>query len=355
MSENDSSRETAEDPLQRYDRQMRFFPLGREGQQRLAQSRCLIIGCGALGSVQADILARAGVGKIRIVDRDFVDPSNLQRQVLFDEADVASGVPKAVAAAHHLSQVNSQIQIEPIVDDAYHANIRGFAAGADVILDGTDNFETRFVINDCAVEMGIPWVYGGCIGAEGQSMTIVPGQTPCLLCLMPLGPPPPGSTATCDTTGILASIIHIIAAIQCCEAIKILAGRCEAINRKLTVIDAWVNSMRHLDLSGLLEQSACECCRKRRFPFLSGDRASRSVVLCGRNSVQISPSQPLTLSLDELARRLESLGQVQQNDYLVRFLTEDFSITVFGDGRAIVTGTADVGRAKSLYAQFVGA
>lgn len=355
MNEPKPTDEPGDDSLARYDRQMRFFPLGREGQRRLRQSSCLLIGCGALGSVQADILTRAGVGTIRIVDRDFVDPSNLQRQVLFDEQDVAAGIPKAVAAAHHLRRINSQVTVEPIVDDVYHANIRGFCAGVDLILDGTDNFETRFLVNDTAVALGIPWVYGGCLGAEGQSMTIIPGETPCLQCLMPDGPPPPGATATCDTAGILGSIIHVIAAIQACEAIKILAGRSAAINRKLIVVDAWQNTMRQLDLTGLTEQSSCPCCRDRQFAYSSGEKASRSVVLCGRNSVQISPLQPLALPLDQLEARLRSLGRVQRNEFLLRFFGDDFSITVFSNGRAIVTGTADMGRAKSLYAQFIGA
>ena len=340
--------------LQRYERQMRFAPLGRDGQRRLRESRCVIIGCGALGSVQANILARAGVGHIRLVDRDFVETSNLQRQVMFDETDVAAGLPKAIAAANHLRRVNSQIEIEPVVEDAYHANIRGLCSDADAILDGTDNFETRFLINDFAVEQEIPWLYGGCIGAEGQAMTIVPGVTPCLQCLMPQGPPPPGTTATCDTAGILGSIVSIVAAIQCCEAIKILSSNRSTINRKLTVIDAWTNTYRQLDLSSLGTNNACSCCGQRQFEFLAGRQASRSVVLCGRNSVQLTSNRQLTISLEQLAQKLGELGRVQRNEFLLRFFAADFSITVFTDGRAIVTGTADPGKAKSLYARYIG-
>ncbi len=346
--------ESDEPELQRYDRQMRFAPLGRQGQRRLQTARCTIIGCGALGSVQANILARAGVGHIRLVDRDFVETSNLQRQVLFDEADVAAGLPKAIAAANHLRTVNSQIKIEPIVEDAYHANIRGLCSDAEAILDGTDNFETRFLINDFAIEQGIPWLYGGCIGAEGQAMTIVPGETPCLQCLMPQGPPPPGTTATCDTAGILSSIVSVIAAIQCCEAIKILSGNRSTINQKLTVIDAWTNTFRQLDLSTLGANNTCLCCGQRQFEFLSGRHTSRSVVLCGRNSVQITSNRPSSISLEHLEQKLSELGRVQRNEFLLRFFAEDFSITVFTDGRAIVTGTADPGKAKSLYARYIG-
>jgi adenylyltransferase/sulfurtransferase len=340
--------------LQRYARQVRFASLGRAGQLRLAQARCVIIGCGALGSVQANLLARAGVGHLRIVDRDLVETSNLQRQVLFDERDVADGLPKAIAAAEHLSRINSEIEIEPLVDDAYHANIRGLCADADVILDGTDNFETRFLINDFCVSQGTPWVYGGCIGAEGQAMTIVPGDTPCLRCLMPEGSPPPGTTATCDTAGILAPIINVIAAIQVTEAIKLMSGNRSAIQRKLIVVDVWTNTMRQLDLSTLADQGNCPCCGAREFEYLAGRHASRSVVLCGRNSVQISASPGVALSLDELERKLSEVGKVQRNEFLLRFVEDDVSITVFTDGRAIISGTADPGKAKSIYARYVG-
>jgi adenylyltransferase/sulfurtransferase len=347
-------RSDAEIDLLRYDRQIRFAPLGRAGQLRLAKARCVIIGCGALGSVQANLLARAGVGRLRIVDRDFVESSNLQRQVLFDEHDVAEGLPKAIAAANHLARINSRIEIEPVVEDAYHANIRGLCADADIILDGTDNFETRFLINDLCVSQGSPWVYGGCIGAEGQAMTIVPGETPCLRCLMPEGSPPPGTTATCDTAGILAPIINVIAAIQVTEAIKLMSGNRSAIQRKLVVIDVWTNTMRQLDLSTLAEQGTCPCCGAREFEYLSGRQASRSVVLCGRNSVQISATQGTALSLDELERKLSEIGEVQRNEFLLRFAADDVSITVFTDGRAIISGTADPGKAKSIYARYVG-
>lgn len=340
--------------LQRYEKQIRFTPLGPTGQRHLQKASCVIIGCGALGSVQASILVRAGVGRIRIVDRDFVETSNLQRQVLFDENDVLSGLPKSIAAVNHLRQINSQVQIDAVVEDANHGNIRALCRDVDAILDGTDNFETRFLINDVAVEQNIPWFYGGCIGAEGQAMTIVPGETPCLQCLMSQGPPPPGTTATCDTAGILAPIINIIAAIQSCEALKVLSGNRSAINRKLTVIDAWTNTMRQLDLSTLTQQGNCPCCQGRKFEWLGGQRASRSIVLCGRNSVQISLPEKNVLSLEQLEQRLSELGRVQRNEYLLKFFAEECTLTVFPDGRAIVTGTGDPARAKSLYSRYIG-
>jgi adenylyltransferase/sulfurtransferase len=343
-----------EPELARYEKQIRFGPFGADAQRRISQARCAIIGCGALGSVQATLLVRAGVGHVRLIDRDFVETSNLQRQVLFDERDVAENLPKAVASARHLGIVNSQVEIEARVEDINPGTIHSLCRGADVVLDGTDNFETRFLLNDWAVEQGVPWLYGGCVGAEGQCLTIVPGQTPCLRCLMSDGPPPPGTTATCDTAGIIAPVIGVIAAIQACEAIKLLSGNLAAINRKLTVVDLWTNAIRQLDLSALTELATCRCCRERRFDWLAGNRSSRSVVLCGRNSVQISAAEREPLSLEDLANRLMKLGHVQQNEFLLKFTADDCVLTVFSDGRAIVTGTSDLSKAKSLYARFIG-
>ena len=236
--------------IERYIRQIRFPPLGEEGQRRLASARALVCGCGALGSVIANTLVRAGVGAVRIVDRDFVELSNLARQTLFDEADAAAGLPKAVAAAEKLRRINSSVEIEPVVADVNHANIERFCEGVDVILDGTDNFETRFLINDAAVKLRLPWIYGGCVGAEGQTMTIIPGETPCLGCLMETCPPP-GSTPTCDTAGILGPIVGVIASIEAIEAIKILSGNRDAISRQLTIVDLWQNRIKQVDVSRL--------------------------------------------------------------------------------------------------------
>lgn len=339
--------------LTRYARQFRFAPLGEDGQRRLLSSTALVCGCGALGTVLANTLVRAGVGRLRIVDRDFVETTNLQRQVLFDEDDVAAQLPKAVAAAEKLRRVNSTVEVEPIVADVDSGNVEGFAAGADVILDGTDNFETRFLLNDVAVKHGIPWVYGGCLGAEGQSMTILPGETPCLRCLIP-EPPPPGATPTCDTAGIVAPIINVIASIEALEAMKILAGREDAISRSLQVFDLWENRCRQLDVGKLRGESDCPCCGQREFEWLAGVRASQSTVLCGRNSVQIAPPAGWGLSLDELERKLDGVGSVKRNPFLLRLQIEPYQVTVFADGRAIISGTDDPATAKTIYARYVG-
>lgn len=343
--------------LDRYARQMRYAPLGEEGQRRLLTSRALVVGCGALGSVAANTLVRAGVGKVRIVDRDFLELNNLQRQVLYDEADVASALPKAIAAANKLRQINSSVEIEPVVADVEPGNILALCDGCDVIVDGTDNFETRFLINEAAIKSGIPWVYGGCIGAEGQSLTILPGQPPCFRCVMS-EPPPPGTSPTCDTAGILAPAVNIVASIQACEAIKILAGKLDAVSRWLTVIDLWTNEMRQLGMDRVRESGGCPTCRGEEFPWLAGERGSHTAVLCGRNSVQLSPPAgddgPMRISLDVLADKLAHVGRVTRNKFLLRCESGNYLITVFPDGRAIIGGTSDISEARTVYAKFVG-
>lgn len=341
------------DELARYARQVRFAPLGEEGQRRLAASTAVVCGCGALGSVVAETLVRAGVGRVRIVDRDFVELNNLQRQVLFDEQDVASHLPKAVAAAAKLRQINSQVTVEAIVADVDAGNVLELAREANLLLDGTDNFETRFLLNDVAVQQGIPWVYGGCLGAEGQTMTILPGETACLRCLL-AEPPPPGAMPTCDTAGILAPIVNVIASIEACEAIKILSGNRAAVSRSLTVIDLWANRTRYVDVSKLREQVDCPACRQGEFAWLTGQRAGHTAVLCGRNAVQLSPPPGVQLALPELAEKLAGAGQVSRNAYLLRLGVDGFELTVFPDGRAIISGTDDPAVARSLYAKYVG-
>jgi len=339
--------------LARYARQIRFAPLGEGGQRKMLESRVLIVGCGALGSVLANTLARAGIGKLRIVDRDFVELNNLQRQVLFDEADVASQTPKAVAAAEKLRAANSQIEIEPIVADVVAENIVALCEGVDCIVDGTDNFEIRFLLNDASVRLGIPWVYGGCIGAEGQTMTVLPGETPCLRCVM-AEPPPPGTSPTCDTAGITSPIINVIASMQAMEAIKILSGHRDAIQRSLAVFDIWDNTIRQINLSGLRESSECPTCVQRKFEWLEGGRGSQSAVLCGRNAVQIAGAPGQKLSLDALAAKLATIGAVTRNAFLVRVAVGEFVLTIFPDGRAIIGGTDDPATARTLYAKYVG-
>ena len=338
--------------LARYIRQTRFAPLGEDGQQRLAAAKALVCGCGALGSAIANLLVRAGVGHVRIVDRDFVDLSNLHRQVLFDEADAAAALPKAVAAAEKLRQINSAVVVEPIVADVTAANIERLAAGVDAILDGADNFETRLLVNDLAAYRGIPWVYGGVVGAEGQTLTILPGETPCLACLIP-NCPPPGTTPTCDTVGVLGPAVGAIAAWQAGEALKILSGHRDDICRKLTVFDLWEGRVRQIDVGRLREAGDCAVCRRGEYVWLSGQQGSRTEVLCGRNAVQLTVP-PLRVPLAELAARLEPLGAVTCNAFLLRLKVDGHEITVFADGRAIVGGTNDPAVARTVYARYIG-
>jgi len=336
----------------RYARQMRFPPIGVDGQRKLLASRALVIGCGALGSVIANTLARAGVGNLRLVDRDFLELNNLQRQVLYDEDDVAAGLPKAIAAKNRLAKINSQIEIDAVVADVDHTNILRLLSGVDCLVDGTDNFETRFLLNDAAVKLGIPWIYGGCLGAEGQTLTILPGETPCLRCLMP-DPPPPGSSPTCDSAGILGTVIGVIASWEANEAIKILSGHRDQTSKVWTVLDLWDSTVRQIKLAGS-KAADCPCCTRREFPWLAGERGSHTAILCGRNAVQLSFPGKGAVSLDQLADKLAAVGQVTKNKYLVRATIGQYQLTVFPDGRAVIGGTEDVSEARSVYAKFVG-
>jgi adenylyltransferase/sulfurtransferase len=345
---------TPDDPsLRRYARQIRFASIGEDGQRKLLASRALVCGCGALGSAIAGTLVRSGVGNVRIVDRDFLELNNLQRQVLFDEDDVAHGLPKAIAASQKLARINSEVSVEPIVADVTSANVELLTDGVDVILDGTDNFETRFLLNDVALKRGIPWVFGGCIGSEGQTMTVLPHVTPCLRCLMH-EPPSADATPTCDTAGILAPIVSVVAAIQSQEAIKILSGRRDAIQPGLIVIDLWNTRLRQVGLAGLGNRADCPACSGREYPWLAGERGSSSVVLCGRNAVQVSSRDRGDVSLAELEQRLMSVGRVTRNAFLLRASIDDYVLTVFADGRAIIGGTDDPVVARSVYAKYIG-
>jgi adenylyltransferase/sulfurtransferase len=313
----------------------------------------LVCGCGALGSVAADLLVRAGVGHTRIVDRDFLEADNLHRQVLFDESDVAAELPKAVAAARRLAKINSAVVVEPVVADVTAANIRTLAEGVDAIVDGTDNFETRYLLNDYAVSTGTPWVFGGCVGAEGQVLAILPGETPCLSCLTP-EPPPPEMQPTCETAGVIGPAVNVIASLQTAEALKILSGHRDAVNRRLTIVDLWRNELRSIGVSRLRGEAACPTCGKRDFPWLDGRRGVAAVSLCGRNAVQLAPAESSKMSLEEMAAKLRRLGRVSANDFLLRFEVEKYRITVFADGRTIVGGTADPAEARAVHARYVG-
>ena len=344
----------------RYHRQMLLPEWGSGGQAKLHAMRAVIVGCGALGCVTADLLTRAGVGSLTLIDRDVVELTNLQRQMLFTEADATDGMPKAEAAKRHLVAVNSGIEIEGIVADLNATNAQRLIPARDnsVIIDGTDNFETRFLLNDLAVQRGTPYVYGGAVGTRGMACVVDSRDAarPCLRCLF-RDPPPPGSQPTCDTAGVLGPLISVVAGLQAAEAMKLMLGADERVLRSLVEIDLWTGLRREIAVSGLRDP-ACPCCGERRFEFLeSSDTAGGSTALCGRHAVQITPSTYGRIDLDALAARLASFGSFEANRFLVRGTLEadGVSLTVFSDGRAIVQGVTDEGRGKAIYARYVGA
>jgi len=348
-----SNLDLTEEDTDRYSRQMRFAGVGAAGQNKLKNSRVLLCGCGALGTVLANTLVRAGVGFVRLVDRDFVETSNLQRQVLFDEDDARQGVPKSVAGAKKLGQINSLVTVEPVVAHIDRGNILELARDVDLILDGTDNFEIRYLINDASIKLGIPWVHGGCIGSHGQVMSILPGDTPCLRCVFEAAPGP-GEAGTCDTAGVLGMTINIIASYQATEALKILTGRIEAVNRDLIYLDCWENTFRKIKIAPLKNKVDCPCCKHGKFEWLDGEQGAQTTSLCGRNAVQISHAKPIKLDFTELTKNLAHLGQVSATRFLLRFSAEDCEFTVFPDGRAIIKGTDEPERAMALYARYIG-
>jgi len=338
----------------RYSRQVRFAPLGAEGQARLAAGRVAIVGCGALGSVVALALVRAGVGHVRIIDRDVPELSNLPRQVLFDEADVAAGIPKAVAAARHLERINSAARIDPVVADLTATNAAALLGGVDVIVDGTDNFEARFIVNEFACRHGVPWVHGGAIGAEGRVLTVLPGRTACLRCLVP-DPPAPGALPTCDTAGIIGPAALVVGAVEAAEAIKLLAGATDSLGNRLLACDLWQGEWRTIDLSTLAERG-CPTCRHGDFPWLEGRSGGHAVVLCGRDAVQVASPPGGAVDLTAISERLATAGAVTANPWIVRVDLEDgLQLSVFADGRAIVSGTREESKARAVVARYVGA
>jgi len=375
------------DQFARYHRQMLLPGIGKEGQQRLGESTALLVGCGALGTVIADQLTRAGIGRLIIVDRDVVEMTNLQRQILFDERDVEAQAPKAMAAKDKLARINRHVQVDAYIEDFNAANASRYAAGADLLLDGLDNFETRYLLNDLAVSRRLPYVYGGAVGTTGMSMTILPhprhgraeaetritwraeDATPCLRCVFP-DVPPPGTAATCDTAGVLGSVVSMIAAHQCAEAIKLLTGHIEAVNRSLLSIDVWANRIQQFEI-GTAASASCPCCGEGRFNSLDGGAGAMATSLCGRGAVQINPMTARRgdaisgnggLDLNGLAERLGAHGTFTANEHLVRgCLTEErgrggepIELLVFSTGRAIVKGTDSPERAKSIYARYIG-
>lgn len=339
--------------LERYSRQMRFFGIGEAGQRKLLDAHVTLCGCGALGTVIANALVRSGVGHVRIVDRDFIETHNLQRQVLFDEHDVAENLPKAEAAARKLAAINSTVYVEPIVTDIDRTNIEELTRDADLVLDGTDNFEIRYLINDVSVKLGKPWVYGGSIGSHGQSMTILPGETPCLRCVFEAAPAP-GEAGTCETAGVLSPVVNIVASYQVAEAMKILTGQRERINRELIYVDVWENISRRIKIAPLKDKVDCPCCKHRRFEWLDGHQGSQTTSLCGRNAVQVAHRHAGKLNFEDMARHLEMMGEVSFNRFLLKFTADGHEFTVFPDGRAIIKGTSDIEKARTLYAKYIG-
>lgn len=334
---------------ERYSRQILFAGIGEDGQERLLHAHAAIVGCGALGTFQAAALARAGVGRLTIVDRDYIEPSNLQRQWLFEESDAAEALPKALAASRRLARINSSVEVRGIIADLTPSNIEELLGQAQVILDGTDNFETRYLINDFALSRGIPWIYGAAVGSYGLTMPVIPERTACLRCVYP--DPPAGAQPTCETAGVLNSITAVIAALQTTDALKILAGRADAVCGRLTTVDVWQGGIRQIEQPA--RDADCPACGARDFVYLDGQRGA-PVSLCGRNAVQIHErARPLDMA--QLRAALAPLGEVRANEFALRFLTGPYEMTIFPDGRAIVKGTTDIGVARSLYARFVGA
>jgi adenylyltransferase/sulfurtransferase len=336
---------------QRYSRQILFQEIGKSGQDNLLNSRVLLVGCGALGASHAEILARAGVGFLRIVDRDFVEFSNLQRQTLYSEKDAKERLPKAIAAKNRIAEINSEIEVEAIVADVNHSNIESFVKDVDLILDGTDNFQIRYLINDACVKHEKTWIYGAAVSSYGTTMTIFPNETPCLRCIFE-EMPSAGSAPTCDTTGVIQPIIMSISAIQTTEALKILTGNFDKLHKSLVQIDVWQNDWRKVKLGKPNED--CETCAKRNFEFLEAENTDFFTALCGRDAVQIRPANASEIDLEKLAEKLKNSGKIKINEYLLRLTVEDFELTVFKDARAIIRGTDDISTARIIYAKYIG-
>jgi molybdopterin-synthase adenylyltransferase len=333
---------------ERYSRQVLFPGIGQQGQRKLASARVAVVGCGATGSALASLLARAGVGSLRIVDRDYVEPSNLQRQSLFDESDAAESLPKAIAAARKISAFNSQIVVEARVADLMPANVESLLGGVQLILDGTDNFETRYLLNDFALRSSLPWIYTAAVGSYGVTLNVLPGKTACLTCLFPKLPR--GSFETCETAGILNSAVNLAASIAATEAIKLLLGADEWVRRTLLSFDVWSNQRAEVNAQN--PQPGCRTCGDRDFVHLAGEGRAH-ITLCGRNSVQIH-ERHRPIDFFEISLRLKPHGVVRHNDFVLKFWPDPYEMTLFPDGRAIIKGTTDSAVARSLYARYVG-
>ena len=336
----------------RYSRHMLFPQIGSNGQEKLLQSRVAIVGMGALGTVLANHMVRSGVGYVRLIDRDFVEWSNLQRQMLYNEEDALKYLPKAVAASNTLSKINSQIQIEPHVTDLTSQNAESILSNVDLILDGTDNYQVRFLINDVSVKHHIPWIYGGAVSANGMTYTIIPGETPCLRCLFDR-PPAPGTTPTCDTAGVIGPIIHVIASLQAAEALKYLIGDRSHMSPFSMSVHLWNNQFQQIDISNARNLS-CPCCGQNQYEYLQASIKEQTSTLCGRDTVQIVSNEPLSIDLASFAENMKRVGEVEYNKYLVRVKVSSMTFVVFADGRTLIQGTSDPSIARSLYAKYIG-
>lgn len=347
---------TSSTPQYRYARQQQFAPIGLEGQRRIAEADVALLGCGALGTVAAEILARAGVGRLRLIDRDVVEWTNLQRQALFDERDAREGRAKAAAAAERLSEINGEIELQPIVVDVTAENVAGLLDGSDVVVDASDNFTLRFLLNDWSLATATPWVHGGCVGATGQMRLFRGDGAPCFRCLVP-DPPPLGTLDTCDTAGVIGSATHLIASLQATETLKWISGNREAVGESLVSVDLWNNRIRQLQIAAA-DSGSCPACQQRRFDFLEGDRqvpGDTAAVLCGRDAVQIGGGANRSIDLAAMAEKWRGVGRVQSTPFFVRlFPSEQHVLTLFRDGRAVITGTEEISEARSIYDRFVG-
>ena len=362
LSEIAEQLEKADPALARYNRQMLWAPIGVEGQRKLQQARVFMVGCGALGTVLANTLARAGVGHLTIADRDFIEINNLQRQVLFDETDIAEQLPKAEAAKRKIANINSAVQVDAVVSDINFKNITQFAQGQDLLLDGTDNFETRFLINDVSAKLNIPWIYGACISAMGLAMVVRPGITPCLRCIFESAPPP-GMNPTCDTAGVLGPTVNVVASWQAMEAIKMLTGNIDAVSKALFSFDLWDNRYQQLNISKAREIADCPVCKHQKYEFLTGDFSSSTISLCGRNAVQVNNPAVDKVDFEQISRGLQTVGNPTFNKFMLKCSIREgqgerarnFDLTVFADGRAIIKGTNDIAVGRAVYAKYVGA
>ncbi|MGN6369994.1 MAG: ThiF family adenylyltransferase [Phycisphaerae bacterium] len=365
LSELAEELDKADPSLARYNRQMLWAPIGIEGQKKLKASKVLLVGCGALGTVLGNLLARAGVGHLTIVDRDFIEITNLQRQILFDHDDIEQNLPKSVAAQKKIARINPDVTVDAVVADVNHTNIEQLAAGKDLLLDGTDNFETRFLINDLSIKLNIPWIYGAVISASGLAMNILPQKTPCLRCIFETMPPP-GMNPTCDTAGVLGPAVSIVSSWQALEAMKILTGNLDALSPFLFSFDLWDNRFQQLKVAKARDIADCPACKHKNFEYLSGKFASATTSLCGRNAVQISLGNTIKIDFEHVASNLRNVGKATFNKFMLKCpivegatgpadRRKEYELTLFADGRAILKGTNDAAIAKALYSKYVGA